>query len=88
MDDNFVIQVAKHSQQLIQHINSQDPHIKFTKEEPNQEGILPFLDTLVSPWSNTIKTLLMAPKDRDNKLQKMGSYMGLNAHTSPVQRNT
>ena len=27
--------------------------------------------------SNTIKTLLMAPKVRDNKLQKVGSYSGL-----------
>ena len=52
MDDTFVIQEAKHSQQLFQHINSQDPHIQFTTEEPNQEGALPSLDTLVSPGPN------------------------------------
>ena len=40
---------AQDSQQLLQHINLQDPHIQFTIEEPNQEGALPFLDTLVSP---------------------------------------
>ena len=45
IDDTFVIQEAKHSQQLLQHINSQDQHIQFTVEEPNQEGALPFLDT-------------------------------------------
>ena len=33
-------------------INSQDSHIQFTKGEPNQEGGLPFLDTLVSSGPN------------------------------------
>ena len=37
--------------------------------------------------SNTIKTLLMACKDRDNKLKKVGSYIGINGHTSTVQKN-
>ena len=30
VDDTFVIQEAKYSQQLLQHINAQDPHIQFT----------------------------------------------------------
>ena len=54
MDDTFVIQEAKHSLQLLQHINSQDPHIQFAIEESNQEGALPFLDALVSPGLNNI----------------------------------
>ena len=52
VDDTFVIQEAKDSQQLLQIINSHDPHIQFTIEEPNQDGALPFLDTLVSPGPN------------------------------------
>ena len=48
----FVIQEAKCSQQLLQHINSKDPHIQFTIEEPNKEGALTFLDTLVPPGPN------------------------------------
>ena len=51
-DDTFVIQEAKLSEQLLQHINSQDSHIQFTVKETNQEGALPFLDTLVSPGPN------------------------------------
>ena len=31
IDDTFVIQEAEHSQQLLQHINTQDPHIQFTE---------------------------------------------------------
>ena len=47
MDDTFVINRAEHSQDLLQHINNQDPHIQFTVE-PTQQGSLPFLDTLVT----------------------------------------
>ena len=47
VDDTFVINKAEHSQDLLLHINSQDPHIQFTVE-PTQQGSLPFLDTLVT----------------------------------------
>ena len=49
MDDILVIQKAEHSQQLLHHINSQDPNIQFTIEEP---GSIPFLDTKVTPGPN------------------------------------
>ena len=48
VDNTFVINKAEHSQQLLQHINNQDPHIQFTIEEQTQGGTLPFLDTLVT----------------------------------------
>ena len=68
MEDTFVIQQAKHSQQLLQHINSQDPHIQFTTEEPNQEGALPFLDTLVSPGpSKTLVTTVYRKPTHTNQ---------------------
>ena len=47
VDDTFVINRAEHNQDLLQHINNQDPHIQFTVE-PTQQGSLPFLDTLVT----------------------------------------
>ena len=57
VDDTFVIQEAKHSQQLLQCINSKDSHIQFPIQEPNLEGALPFLDTLVFPSpNNTLAT--------------------------------
>ena len=56
VDDTFVINKAEHSQNLLQHINSQDPHIQFTVE-PTQHGSLPFLDTLVTIQpDNTLST--------------------------------
>ena len=56
VDDTFVINKAEHSQALLQHINSQDPHIQFTVE-PTQQGSLSFLDTLVTiEQDNTCST--------------------------------
>ena len=56
VDDTFVLQQAEHSHQLLQHINSQDPHIQFTTEDPSEDGALPFLDILVSPGPNNTLT--------------------------------
>ena len=41
--------------QLQEHLNSIDPHIKFTIELPRTDG-LPFLDTLTKPTSNSIES--------------------------------
>ena len=38
-----------------EHLNSIDPHIKFTIEHPGTDG-LPFLDTLTKPTANSIKS--------------------------------
>ena len=70
MDETFVIQQIKHIQQLLQHINSQDPHIQFTADESNQEGALPILDTLVSPGHNNtlVTTVYRQPTHTDQNL--------------------
>ena len=70
MDATFVIQDAKHSQQLLQHISSHDPHKLFTIEQPNQKGALPFLETLFSPGPNNtlVTTIYRKPLHTDQYL--------------------
>ena len=70
VDDTFVIQKAEHSQQLLQHINTQDPNIQFTVEEPDQDGAVPFLDTKVTPGLNNtfITTVHRKPTHTDQYL--------------------
>ena len=70
VDDTFVIQKAEHSQQLLHHINTQDPNIQFTVEEPDQDGSLPFLNTMVTPRPNNtlITTVYRKPTHRDQYL--------------------
>ena len=52
VDYTLVIQQAEHSHQFLQYINSLDPHIQFTTEDP-KDRLVPysFLDTLVSLWT-------------------------------------
>ena len=70
VDDTNVILKAENSASLLQHINTQDPHMQFTIEEPNQQGSLPFLDTQVSPGPNNtpITTVYRKPTCTDQCL--------------------
>ena len=46
VDDIFsIIPKGKHDT-MLDYLNSIDPPIKFTVEQPNMEGAIPFLDTL------------------------------------------
>ena len=47
VDDTFVVIDKDRAQDFTDHINSLDPHIKFTNDH-EKEGCLPFLDTLVT----------------------------------------
>ena len=49
MDDTWVIQKQAHKQAFLDHINSIDPAIKFTVEGNQDNGAIPFLDTLATP---------------------------------------
>ena len=81
VDDTFVINKAKHSQDLLQHINSQDPHIQFTVE-PTQQDSLPFLDTLVTiqPDNTFSTTVYRKPTHTDQYL-----YWDSNHHITAKQ---
>ena len=57
VDNTLVIHKAEHTKQLLQHINSKDPSIQFTVEEPGPDAYIAFLDTKVTPGpNNTINT--------------------------------
>ena len=45
VDDVFSIIPKGNRNKMLQYLNSIDPHIKFTIEQPNKEGGIPFLDT-------------------------------------------
>ena len=49
VDDTFVILQQSQKEEFLQHINSVDPIVKVTTEEPKEDGSTPFLDTLVTP---------------------------------------
>ena len=49
VDDIFSIIPKGERDILLNYLNSIDPHIKFTVEQPNTEGAIPFLDSFPQP---------------------------------------
>ena len=65
------------STKLQEHLNSIDPHIRFTTELPGTDG-LPFLDTLTKPTSNSIESpVYRKPTHTD-------SYLDYNSNNHPI----
>ena len=54
VDDVFSIIPKGNHDTMLQYLNSIDPHIKFTIEQPNTEGGIPFLDTFPKPHGEDI----------------------------------
>ena len=49
VDDTRIIQPQAHKELFLDHINSVDSAIKLTVEGNQEDGAIPFLDTLVKP---------------------------------------
>ena len=56
VDDIFSIIPKGKRDTMLNYLNSIDPHIKFTVEQPNIEGAIPFLDTL--PQTQSLRKFL------------------------------
>ena len=52
VDDTLVILEAQYKDEFFHHINSIDENIKFTADTTKADGVMPFLDTLVTPQSD------------------------------------
>ena len=68
---HFFIQKEIHKQDFLQHINSVDPAIQFTLESNKEDGVIPFMDTIVKPEAdgNLSITVYMKPTNMDHYLQ-------------------
>ena len=67
----FVIQQQAHKQLFLGHINSMDPAIKFTVKGNQENGAIPFLDTLVKPKMHNSLSIIVyrKPTHTDHYLQ-------------------
>ena len=85
VDDTFDINRTEHSQQLLQHINNQDPHMQFTVE-PTQQGSLPFLDTLVTIQpDNTLSTSVYRKTHTYRPIPPLGQQSPHHSQTQCIQ---
>ena len=85
MDDTWVIQQQVHKELFLDHINSVDPVIKFTVEGNQEDGAIPFLDTLVKPMADNSLSIKVycKPMHTDQYLQ-WDSHHNLSAKYSVI----
>ena len=71
VDETWVIQQLAHKQLFLDHINSIDPAIKFTVKGNQENGAIPFLDTLVKPDADNYLSIQVyhKPTHTDHYLQ-------------------
>ena len=71
VDDTWVIQQQAYKQLFLDHINSIDPNIKFTVKGNQENGTIPFLDTLVKPEADSSLSMMVycKPTHTDQHLQ-------------------
>ena len=62
MNDTFVIKQEEQRQNFLEHISNVDPAIKFTVESNQQDGVIPFLDTMVKPEADNTLSLTVYRK--------------------------
>ena len=75
VDDVFSIIPKGNRNTMLQYLNSIDPHIKFTIEQPNKEGGIPFLDTFPKPKGEGIAvSVYRKPTHRDRYLDFNSSH--------------
>ena len=75
VDDVFSIIPKDKWDTILQYFNSIDPHIKFTVEQPNTEGSIPFLDTLPKPSGEEISvSIYRKPSHTDKYLDFNSSH--------------
>ena len=56
VDDVFSIIPKGNQDKMLQYLNSLNPHIKFTIEQPNKEGGIPFLDSFPKPKEEELQS--------------------------------
>ena len=85
VDDTFVILDSTKIEEFFQHINSIDPNIQFTSEDPKPDGSIPFLDTLVMPQPDgSIKTAVFRKPTHTDMYLHWDSYHHLSAKYSVI----
>ena len=71
VDDTLTIMKSSQIDNFLQHLNSLDQNIQFTKEEARSDGSMPFLDVLITPREDGSleTTVYMKPTHTDLYLQ-------------------
>ena len=85
MNDTWVTQQQAHKQLFLDQINSIDPNIKFTVKGNQENGVIPFLDTLVKPEAdNSINIRVYCKPTHTDQYLQWDSHHKLSAKYSVI----
>ena len=81
VNDTFVTQQEEHKQTFLDHINKGNPAIMFTVEDNQENGAIPFLDTIVKLQADNIQSLTAYRKHTHTD-----QYLHLDSHHNLVAK--
>ena len=85
VDDTWVIQKKAHKQPFLYHINSIDPSIKFMVKGNEENGAIPFLNTLVKPEAdNSLSIKVYCKATHTEQYLQWDSHHNLTAKYSVI----
>ena len=85
VDDTWVLQKQAHKQAFLDHINSMDTAIKLTVEGTQDNGAIPFLDTLVTPLAdNSLSFHVYCKPTHTDKYLQWDSHHSLSSKYSVI----
>jgi len=88
VDDSFLILKRSSLESFFDYINNFNKElksIKFTKEEENPEGVLPFLDLHIKRVNNTLQTRVYRKATHSNRYLNFESYHSLENKKSVIR---
>ena len=85
VDDVFSIIPKGNRDKMLQYLSSIDPHIKFTIEQPNKEGGIPFLDTFPKPKAEGIAVSVYRKPTHMNRYLDFNSSHPISAKRAVVR---
>ena len=85
VDDTWVIQEQAHKELFLDHINSIDPCIKFMAKGNQENGTIPFLDTLIQPEAhNSLSVKVYCKPTHTDQYLQWDSHHNLSAKYSII----
>ena len=89
VDDTWVIQQQVHKQAFWDHMNSIDPAIMFRVEGTQGNGVIPFLDTLITPLAdNSLSIIVYCKTTHTDQYLQWDSHHSLSAMYSVIDTLT
>ena len=85
VDDVFSIIPNVQRENMLQYLNSIDPHMKFAVEQQNEEGPIPFIDTIPKPKGEEISVSVYRKPTHTDRYLDLNSSHHISSKTAMIR---